>query len=505
MAGTGSEYGVKAVSLFSGVGGLDIGLHQAGVETVACIEQDGFAAKSLKINSARYDSVPDEPHIAVSKQYPWAVINQDIRTVTANKILDVADVERASIDIVVGGPPCQTFSRSNEGNRAGTETDRGKLYREYARLLHEIQPSAFIFENVRGLKSSNGGEDLEKITSLLEGDVYNTDTRVLNAADYGIPQTRKRLFILGTRDNGTLTFPEPTHSEFAENGAQEWVPAGDALRNFTVDRCIEKDYGGYKNAIGSKYGPLLREIPKGANYQHFSDRKYDPEEQEYVARSDSELDKKHFDWRSRHWNYLLKTDPGRPCWTIQADPGSTVGPFHWRGRKLSLLEQMALMDLPLDYYIAGPPNAIQTQIGNAVPPGLAKAVVQSLVSSIGEETGRTHTDNAKASTDTTVSPTTQAPLTVEVTTQDSPYHNADRVLQTLVADEAVLVRAEGRAIPYAIDAVDIARRHIDQQLELDVEETVKYNDTLNGGCTSCLQVTVLTRDLELAPQHAKAK
>jgi DNA (cytosine-5)-methyltransferase 1 len=225
---------VKAVSLFSGLGGIDIGLHQTGIETVACVEKDDTAAKTLKINSRQHPEQPRQNQISVPEKYPWRVINRDIRELEVEDILKKAGETKDKINLVVGGPPCQTFSRSNEGSREGTEADRGKLYQEYARILHQIEPEAFIFENVRGLKSANDGEDLERVLEELERDTYNTEFKVLNAANFGVPQTRKRIIIVGTKQGTEFEFPRPSHTENGLENTEEWVSAGKALSEFNV-------------------------------------------------------------------------------------------------------------------------------------------------------------------------------------------------------------------------------------------------------------------------------
>jgi DNA (cytosine-5)-methyltransferase 1 len=308
-----------AVSLFSGLGGIDIGLHRAGIKTAVCVEQASEPAKSLKVNSKHHSE--DTPDWVVSSGgYPWRVIDKDIHQVTVDDILNKGGLTQDEIDLVVGGPPCQTFSRSNEGSREGTGSERGRLFEEYARVVQALEPEAFLFENVRGLASSNGGEDLSIINMTLKGERrssqydgpltdYGVNYEVLNSADFGIPQTRKRLFILGLRSGGSPTFPEHSHEEPPSSGGhQDWVSVGDSLSEFDLDSDIESK-GGYKNAVGGEYGYLLQDIPEGANYQHFSDRRYDPQEERYVERSDGEMKDKVFDWRSRHWNYLLMLGP----------------------------------------------------------------------------------------------------------------------------------------------------------------------------------------------------
>lgn len=495
MDESGTVGGAKAISLFSGLGGLDIGLHRAGIETVACVEKDPTAARSLRINSAVHNDTPCQPRIEPSPRYPWIVIEDDIRELSVESILSAADTRQGEIDLVVGGPPCQTFSRSNEGERHGTAADRGMLFREFARVVHALQPRAFLFENVRGLRSVNGGDDLDLIIATFEDGSYTTNHAVLNAANYGVAQTRQRIFILGLREDSAPTFPEPTHSEQGGSETDPWVSAGAALDGFEADAAIEED-GGYYNAIGGKYGPLLKNIPKGANYQHFSERKYDPEAEEYVDREGAELEEQRFQWRSRHWNYLLKMDPERPSWTIQAAPGTTVGPFHWRSRKLSFLEQMRLMDLPLDYYVAGHPTEIQEQIGNAVPPGLAQAVVEHLCAVGGIELAP-----SVAAHDTTpdrpepASPDHQ-PLRIRVDSETSPWEMADQLLEVVQSKGVVVARGRQHAIPHLLDAIEIARQQTAHKLHIQMEEHLE-DGSIGEHKLSALEATVVTDSAEI--------
>lgn len=484
---------LKAVSLFSGLGGIDIGLHQAGIETVACVEKDDTAVETLKINSKQHSEKPDQKQISVPEKYPWKVIDTDIREVDAEDILEECASEKDDIDLVVGGPPCQTFSRSNEGSRSGTDTKRGKLYQEYAKILHQLEPEAFIFENVRGLKSANDGKDLEMVREELERDTYHTEFKVLNAANFGVPQTRKRIIIVGTKPGTEFDFPEPSHTEHGQEDTKEWVSAGEALSEFGVDQDIEQD-GGYTNAIGGKYGPLLKDIPQGANYQHFSERKYDTENGEYVERTGTELDEKEFGWRTRHWNYLLKLDQNRPSWTLQAAPGTTVGPFHWRARKLTLLEQMKLMTLPLDYYIAGPPSQIQKQIGNAVPPKFAEAIAEKLVDCLDlpttsfEDVSLEHRKKESGSNQ-------EFPITVD--TEESPWTYANRILNSVLSDDVAAITAKQQAIPYALDAMEIARRQAQVDLGFEIDEKLVEGENEKGGVSSKLEIKVVSEKAKI--------
>ena len=481
--------GPVAISLFSGFGGIDIGLHRAGIETTVCIEKNSEAAQTLKANSSQHSLNPLSARL-VEQRYSWTVIDEDIYEVSTQKILNIAGATKGEVDLLVGGPPCQTFSRSNEGNRRGTDASRGMLYEEYSRVLEEAQPKAFIFENVRGLASANDGDDLKIIKGELSDAGYSVNHEVLNAADFGVPQTRDRIFIIGLRSDERPYFPEPTHvdAEVTLTRKPSWQTASEVLSDFDLDEFIEDD-GGYENAVGGKYGYLLKDIPPGANYQHFSERKYVPEKGEYVERDESELDEKVFDWRSRHWNYLLKQDPDRPTWTLQADPGTYVGPFHWRSRPYSLLEQMRLMGIPIDYYVAGSPREIQRQIGNAVPPGMVESVAVHLLEQIGITIPKTQ-EQPTPEPDGGQPNNSGKRTEVEISNGTSPWKLADEVVQALRDENEVHLQSQGSYISNLIDVAEIVRRSISQNLEIEFETDVIKPEGGKSNTLSILEATI---------------
>ncbi len=455
-----------AISLFSGLGGIDLGLHRAGIETLVTVDSDEYAADTLRANSSVF------PRGIYGKDTPfsWKVIENDIHDVSAGELLAAAGTD--DIDFIVGGPPCQTFSRSNEGSREGTDAARGMLFNEFIRLLEEIKPRAFIFENVRGLASANNGEDFQLIKRAFSASGYTTNHSVLNAAGFGVPQTRQRLFIIGFRDGEKPYFPDPTHVDAANSltGKPPWVTAAAALEEFNTGAEAVGN-SGYENAVGGNYGHLLSDIPPGGNYQHFSERKYDPETGEYVERDEDELDAKVFDWRSRHYNYLLKQDPDRPTWTLQAAPGTYVGPFHWRSRRYSFLEQMRLMDVPVDYEICGPPREIQRQIGNAVPPGLATAVAEAMADQLGIGTAESNQSVSTSAVladggDTTVN------QPVEIDGTHSPWRHAERIAARANKTETITIKGRGKRIAQVIDVVELLQRQFTLDVRTDVEESV---------------------------------
>jgi DNA (cytosine-5)-methyltransferase 1 len=211
---------MKAISLFSGAMGLDLGLEQAGIEIMCCVELDSSAVKTINNNR------PDLP-----------VIREDISTLKGNYILSKIGIsDRSNINIVVGGPPCQAFSII--GRRKGIKDLRGKLVFEFLRIVEEINPEYFIMENVRGLHSmivetENGKKSLydmliEKIISI----GYVVDTFFVNAVNYGAPQIRERIIMIGNRLNKKAEFPSPTHSDKPNENQKYFRNLGDVLIDF---------------------------------------------------------------------------------------------------------------------------------------------------------------------------------------------------------------------------------------------------------------------------------
>lgn len=191
---------MKVISLFSGAGGLDIGFQNAGFETVVMVERDSACCKTLRAN------MPNVP-----------VIEGDINAVSTAEILKVARLKPLEAALVIGGPPCQSFSLA--GKRMGLNDPRGKLVLEFIRVVREALPVGFVMENVKGLVNWEHGRALDAIIEeattpiLYKGETYRYEVKfqVLNAASYGVPQFRERIFIVGNRIHMPFEFPSPTH------------------------------------------------------------------------------------------------------------------------------------------------------------------------------------------------------------------------------------------------------------------------------------------------------
>ncbi|MFG3380499.1 DNA cytosine methyltransferase [Streptomyces sp. NPDC047999] len=349
-----------AISLFSGAGGLDLGVEAASLSDAgsrfvvrAAVERNADAAATMEKNFELSSSV----------------IQDDILNVPTEKIMEAAGLSGGDRpDLLVGGPPCTPFSKSGywlKWKREGLDPD-ASLLQEYTRVLRESKPRAFILENVYSLTYNNRASRpaYERLLREIDEAGYDCASQVLHAADYGVPQARPRLFIIGVPKGQRMpTHPDPTHGgswERRSTGKTErpHVTAGEAL----ADVISEPEPG---EVVAGKYGHLLSDIPPGENYLHYTQERGHPDPQ--------------FKWRSKYWSFLLKLSPEKPSPTIQAQPGPYVGPFHWENRRLRIPEMKRLFTFPDEFEFGGSRGSIQAQIGNSVPPALARQVATEVL------------------------------------------------------------------------------------------------------------------------------
>jgi DNA (cytosine-5)-methyltransferase 1 len=345
---------IPTLSLFSGAGGLDIGFHSAGFKILACVEISRHYANTLSVNSGKDRFFSESPQIFC----------QDIRD------FDPTPFVGMGIECVIGGPPCQTFSAAGRrsGGVLGTDDERGRLFSTYCKILSVLKPRAFVFENVYGLPGANGGGPWREIVSAFSAIGYTLRAEVIDTADYGVPQHRERLIMVGFR-SGEFLFPMPTHGPDSAS-RQPFVSVSDAISDLQVaDEPYHQDFGGM-------YGHLLPLVPEGLNYSFFTAEMGYPEPI--------------FAWRSKFHDLLYKVDPSTPCRTIKAQPGKFTGPFHWKNRHFTVNELKRLQSFPDDYEIVGSYSRVVEQIGNSVPPKaantIAVAVREQLFDAVGELT-----------------------------------------------------------------------------------------------------------------------
>jgi DNA (cytosine-5)-methyltransferase 1 len=343
---------LKAISLFTGVGGLDFGFEAAGFETAVAVEMDAVSCCSLRLNR------------------PWPVIERDIHAVTSKEILKTAKLKLGEVDVLIGGPPCQPFSKSGywaRGDALRLDDPRADTLTAYLRILRDTQPKAFLLENVSGLAYKGKSEGLDRILAGIDqinretGTKYSPVWQVIDAASYGVPQHRERVFIVASRDGKGFKFPQASHGDhddlLAGADTQPYRTTWDALGGLP-DRLSDPAV-----AMTGKWANLLPSIPEGENYLWHTPRG-----------GGLPL----FGWRTRYWSFLLKLAKDRPSWTIQAQPGPATGPFHWSNRRLSAEELCRLQTFPDGLRFECGRNDIQRMLGNAVPSLVAEVIGRAI-------------------------------------------------------------------------------------------------------------------------------
>ena len=344
----------RVISVFSGAGGLDYGFEAAGFDTAAAVEIDGDSCAPLRANRR------------------WPVIERDIFDVPTGELLEVAGLRKREADVVIGGPPCQPFSKAGywaRGDSLRLDDPRANTLSAYMRVVEEALPRTFLLENVEGLAYAGKAEGLQLLMERVAGinrrckTSYQPVFKVLRAVDYGVPQQRERVLMIASREGDPFSFPAPTHRD-----PQEAAPllagfdqptfrtAWDAIGDVEPEPNEDLDMRG-------KWARLLPSIPEGENYLWHTDRGGG---------------KPLFGWRRRYWSFLLKLAKDRPSWTIQAQPGPAIGPFHWKNRRLSMRELCRLQTFPDDVRITGSRTEVQRQLGNAVPSLLAEVIAREI-------------------------------------------------------------------------------------------------------------------------------
>ena len=341
----------STISLFTGAGGLDLGFEAAGFRVAVAVEMDADCVATIGHNR------------------DWPVIARSIHEICSSELLEAACLREGEADVLIGGPPCQPFSKSGywaSGDTRRLDDPRATTLGAFLRVLRDARPRAFLMENVAGLAYSSKDEAFRFISDAVHGinqaagTSYTLELLVLNAVDFGVPQIRERAFLVGSRDGLPFGDLAPTHRKRPRPGGQLAVEyaAPDLYQRTAWDAIGDlQDDEGPELQLTGKWADLLGSIPEGHNYLYHTDRG-----------DGLPL----FGWRRRFWNFLLKLAKALPSWTLTASPGPATGPFHWRNRRLSVREMCRLQTFPSDYTILGSHRSAQRQIGNAVPSALAE-------------------------------------------------------------------------------------------------------------------------------------
>lgn len=365
------------VSLFTGAGGLDIGLEEAGFHTAVCVEYDADCRETLRFNRPEWKLF--EEGIKVEKGKMKTRIPGDIRDVEVNELLKFAGLKKGQVSLVVGGAPCQPFS--NIGKKLGKNDEKnGDLFLEFVRMVKGINPEAFIFENVVGITQEKHSDVITYMVDKFKGLGYGISYTVLNAANYGVPQRRERFFLIGIKDVENPAFPFPTHFKdekyyesyvkdfdvFPIRKFSKWISVKDAFKKILKNSEKRPDYALMN--ISDFVVERMKIIEQGQNFKAL------PME----MRPNCWKNGKH--QGNDTFGRLIADLPSVTIRTAAYNPakGMYIHPFENRG--LSTIEMAALQSFPFDWYFKTKGREKVTlvsggkQIGNAVPPLLAQAL-----------------------------------------------------------------------------------------------------------------------------------
>ena len=360
------------ISLFTGAGGMEIGLERAGFQTAVCVELDADARETLRTNRPSWklfeDSLGREPG--------------DIRAISAKELLAMSGLKPGQASLVTGGAPCQPFS--NMGMKKGqNDPTNGDLFLEFVKIVKGVKPKAFIFENVAGIAQSKHNDVVDYMKSQFDGLGYGISAEILNSADYGVPQSRKRFIMMGIQGNQKPLMPLPTHSkgflewkrftgklnQCPDYAPKQWKTVDDAFSQLSKKRLSRHD------CIGMNHSDLVVKrmsmIKQGENFKVLP------------------MEMRPNCWRTgKHQGHdtFGRIESDKPSPTIRTagynpTKGKYIHPYENRG--LNTAEMAVLQGFPEDWVFhtkSGKPSivSIGRQIGNAVPPGLAEALGKAI-------------------------------------------------------------------------------------------------------------------------------
>ena len=411
------------IDLFAGAGGLSEGFFQAGFRPIAHVEMNKNASKTLETRSAYY-YLKNTGNLSLYKQYlsgkvscddfmkqipvsvTKTVINETLSdetlpTVfkTIDGIMKIRGIEK--VDVIIGGPPCQAYSLVGRAQSSHMETPmedypRNYLYKLYARFLKKYQPRMFVFENVTGIESAQGGTIWKNLQKYLKSVGYEIECREQNAQTFGVLQNRRRMIIVGWLKNSGLAYPDflekradavvndlftdlpklypgESNNTYSKKKPSSYVTeSGIRTKDdvLTLHNCrpnIERDIRIYKRAI-----ELWNDGHKRLNYNDL------PEEL-----------KTHKNRRSFVDRFKVVEGDERGCHTILAhlskDGHYFIHPDIQQHRSLTVREAARIQSFPDSYYFEGPRTSQFVQIGNAVPPLMARGIAEGIFAQLHKE------------------------------------------------------------------------------------------------------------------------
>ena len=335
-----------AIDLFSGAGGLHIGFENMGFQIKLCIDNNCLVEKTHKRN---FPNIP--------------MINRDINLVSTDEIKNYIDGD--TVDIIIGGPPCQGFSTigkrsSSDPEKRYMKDPRNELVLTYARIIKEIKPKFIVMENVKGILTLEGGNYLKNVLSILRDAGYAVDYKLINMADYGVPEIRERVIIIGNRLGLPVQFPAPDHSNNPEDGLPEWENCWDVIKDLEhLPDMPEFNHVALKHT--EKNIERYKLIPEGGRL---------PE-----SLLSPELYRKNFG------NTFKRLSRTRPALTMV--PGNDAFPIHpTLNRSLTVREAARIQTFPDNMIFEGNRRQQGHQVGNAVPPLFSQKLASFIINQI---------------------------------------------------------------------------------------------------------------------------
>ncbi len=322
------------IDLFCGAGGFSLGFDKTGFQNVFSIDIDPAFCQTYRANFPR--------HI---------LLERNILTITKEEIIQLTQGNK--IDVIVGGPPCQGFSMAGSIGRKFTEDPRNQLFKEFARFVSLVSPSYFVMENVARLYSHNGGQTREEIIALFNSFGYRIQCRILNAADYGVPQLRSRVIFIGSKVSNDILFPKKLEIKPKT--------VGQAIKQFPVLASGEASF--IANHVAMKHSSQM--LHKMSFISDGGDRTEIPAD---IRPQSGDIRK------------YIRYHSDRPSVCITGDMRKV---FHYeQNRALTVRELAKIQSFPDDFIFKGTSISQQQQVGNAVPPLLAEAIAGEILQMI---------------------------------------------------------------------------------------------------------------------------
>ena len=366
-----------AIDLFSGAGGLSAGFEQAGFRLLAANDLDEYASATYRVNNPK-----------------TRFLSGPLERISAEDFLGAVGLRHGELDALIAGLPCQAFSVNN--HQRGIHDQRSGLFRDYLRIVSGIMPRFVVIENVTGIASTNDGIVFDEIMNKLSGLGYCVDARILRAEEYGVPQERRRVFFLGTRDSNSVKWPKPTHTGYDHilrnsRDLKPLITVADAISDLPplaygqgLDEMpyTEEAHSEYQrmlragsrcvfNHVAARLGPINRErithIPQGGSWRDLPHHLL-PTGMKRARRSD-------------HTKRYGRLHPDRQACTIL-----TKCDLHWgayihpeQSRTLTVREAARLQSFPDSFRFKGNKSEQYKQVGNAVPPLVAQSVANAIL------------------------------------------------------------------------------------------------------------------------------